>query len=133
LRAHEPEIKARGARVVAVGLGGMEYARSFRTEAGIEFPLVIDKDLATYRVLGLKKANIFHLLRGDNFASRKRAKAAGHRQHKFSKDPFQLNDPFQLGGTFVFGPGNVDHFAHISEAFGDNAPLDQVIAALPQR
>ena len=127
MRAHEPEIKARGAHVVAVGLGGMEYARSFRTEAGLEFPLLIDKDLATYRVLGLKKANIFHLLRGDNFASRKRAKAAGHRQHKFSKDPFQL------GGTFVFGPGNVDHFAHISETFGDNAPLDRVIAALPQR
>ena len=81
----------------------------------------------------LKKANLFHLFRRDNAAARKRAKAAGHRQHRFDRDPFQLNDPLQLGGTFIFGPGNIDHFAHVSETFSDNAPLEQVIAALPQR
>jgi hypothetical protein len=126
LRAHESEVKARGGRVVAVGLGGMEYARSFRAETGIDFPLMVDENLLTYRRLGLKKANIFHLLRADNSAARNRAKAAGHQQHKLGKDPFQL------GGTFVFGPGNKDHFIHISQTFGDNAPLEQVIAALPQ-
>ena len=105
----------------------MEYARSFRKDTGIDFPLFVDEERKTYRVLGLKKANIFHLLRGDNAAARKRAKAAGHRQHTLGKDPFQL------GGTFVFGPGNLDYFAHISETFGDTAPLEQAIAALPQR
>ena len=127
MRAHEEQITTRGARIVAIGLGGIEYARSFRQETGIDFPLLVDESLATYRALGLKKANILHLLRRDNSAARQRAKAAGHRQHKLGKDPFQL------GGTFVFGPGNLDHFAHISETFGDNAPLEQVIAALPQR
>ena len=111
--------------MVAIGLGGMDYARSFRADAGIDFPLLVDQDLATYSALGLKKASIFHLLRGDNFAARQRAKAAGHRQHSLG------NDPFQLGGTFVFGPGDVDRFSHISQTFGDNAPLERVIAALP--
>lgn len=105
----------------------MEYAQAFYRETGITFPLLVDEEMASYRAIGLKKANIFHLLRGDNFARRKQAKAAGHRQHKLGKDPFQL------GGTFVFLPGNVDRFAHISETFGDNAPLDRVIAALPQK
>ena len=124
MRAHEAEIQARGARIGAIALGGMDYARSFRQESGIDFPLLVDEGPTTYRVLGLKKANIFHLLRGDNSAARKRAKAAGHRQHELGKDPFQL------GGTFVFATGNVDRFVHISQTFGDNAPLDQVIAAL---
>lgn len=119
--------------MVAVGLGGMDYARSFRAETGIDFPLLVDHTLITYRALRLKKATILHLFRRDNAAARKRAKAAGHRQHRFDKDPLQLNDPLQLGGSFVFGPGNIDYFAHISETFGDNAPLEQVIAALPQR
>ena len=113
--------------MIAVGLGGMEYARSFRTDTGIGFPLLVDEELRTYRALGLKKANIFHLLRGENASARKRAKASGHRQHKLGKDPFQL------GGTFVFGPGNVDYFAYVSRTFGDNAPLEAVIAAIPPR
>jgi hypothetical protein len=133
LRAHETEIKVRGARVIAIGLGGMDYARSFRQETGLEFPLLVDSELSTYHRIGLKKGNIFHLFRSDNFAWRKRARAAGHRQHSFGRDPFQLNDPFQLGGTFVFGPGDVDHFTHVSRTFGDNAPLEAVIAAIPSR
>src|SRR5438132_1353509 len=64
-------------------------------------------------------------LRRDNATARKRARAAGHRQHRIGKNPFQL------GGSFVFGPGNVDHYAHISETFGDNASPASLLAALP--
>ena len=124
MRAHEAEIKAKGANLAAIGLGGAEYARMFRDETGVDFPLLIDEDSATHRAAGLKKANIFHLLRGDNAKARKRAKAGGHSQHKLGKDPFQL------GGSFVFAPGNVDRFVHISQTFGDNAPLEKVITAI---
>ena len=54
----------------------------------------------------------------------KEAKAAGHRQHKLGKDPFQL------GACFVFAPGNRDVFAHVSKTFGDNASVVKVLAAL---
>jgi hypothetical protein len=40
-------------------------------------------------------------------------------------------NPFQLGGSFVFGPGNVDYFAHVSETFGDNASPAALLAAVP--
>jgi len=56
--------------------------------------------------------------------ARKRAKAGGHRQHKLGKDPLQL------GGSFVFGPGNVDRLVHISETFGDNASPESILEAL---
>ena len=54
----------------------------------------------------------------------KEAKAAGYRQHKPGKAPFQL------GASFVFAPGNLDVFIHLSKTFGDNASVVKVLAAL---
>lgn len=100
------------------------YAREFRKETGITFPLLIDEKRQAYEAAELKSANIFHLLRGDNAEARKRAREAGHQQHQLGKNPFQL------GASFVFAPGNVDRFLHISETFGDNASPAALIAAL---
>ncbi len=76
-------------------------------------------------VLGV--ANLLHIVRRDNFRSRKRAKDAGHRQHQLGRNPFQL------GGSFIFGPGNIDRFARLSKTFGDNATPGTLLAALDPR
>ena len=125
MREHEQEIKAKGARLAVVGLGDVHYARAFKEETGIKFPLLIDERREAYRMIGLKKASLLHLFRRDNARARKRASAGGHRQRKLGKDPLQL------GGSFVFGPGNVDRFVHVSETFGDNAQPGEIIDALP--
>ena len=124
LRAHENEFQAAGAKLAAVGLGDPGYARAFREETGIRFPLLVDEKREAYGAARLRNASLLHLLRRDNFAARKRAREAGHRQHKLGKDPLQL------GGSFVFGPGNVDRFVHVSETFGDNAAPEQLLAAV---
>jgi len=124
LRANEQAFRDRGAALAAVGLGDREYARAFREEAGITFPLLVDEKREAYQALELKTANIFHVFRKDNSEARARAKAAGHSQRELGKNPFQL------GGSFVFGPGNVDRFAHLSETFGDNAPITALLEAL---
>ena len=125
MREREQAFSDKRATLAAIGLGDRHYASVFREETGITFPLLIDEERRAYRAAGLGSANLLHLLRGDNAASRKRARAAGHHQHKFGKNPFQL------GGSFVFGPGNVDRFAHISQTFGDNASPEALLAALP--
>ena len=124
MREHEQEFKARGASLAAVSLGDRNYARIFREDTGITFPLLIDEERLAYRAAGLQKANILHVLRGDNAKARTRAKTAGHRQHQLGKNPFQL------GGSFVFGPGNVDLYAHLSKTFGDNARPEDLLAAV---
>ena len=124
MRGHEQEFQKKGARLIAIGLGGRNYAQAFREDTGIQFPLLIDSDRKAYGTLELKKASLLHLFRKDNLKARKRAKAGGHRQHKLGKDPLQL------GGSFVFAPGNVDRFVHVSETFGDNASPEQILAAL---
>jgi hypothetical protein len=125
LREYQDKFKSKGARLAAVGLGDVNYARAFREETGITFPLLMDDQKEAYRAVGLKKASLLHLLRKDNALARKRAKAGGHRQHKLGKDPLQL------GGSFVFAPGNKDLLAHVSETFGDNASPESILEAIP--
>jgi len=124
LRAHEGEFRAKGTVLAAVSLGDAQYAKVFREETGITFPLLIDEKRKAYEAMELKSGNIFHLLRRDNAVARVQAKAEGHHQHKLGKNPFQL------GGSFVFGPGEVDRFAHLSETFGDNAAVKDLLAAI---
>lgn len=124
MREREQEIRQKGANLAAIGLGDANYARMFREDAKIAFPLLIDEERRAYRAAGLRQANLFHLLRAENAAARDRARADGHKQHKLGKNPFQL------GGSFVFGPGNADLFIHISRTFGDNASVDAVLAAI---
>jgi hypothetical protein len=62
----------------------------------------------------------------DYLNSLKRAQAAGFHQEKL----FARN-PFQLGGSFIFGPGDIDLFAHYSQTFGDNASPASILAAIP--
>jgi len=124
LREHHSEFTAAGANLAAIGLGDLHYAQLFREETGITFPLLIDEHRHAYKAAELKSANVFHLLRSENAKSRARARAAGHHQHKLGKNPFQL------GGSFVFAPGDLDRFVHLSETFGDNAPLSVLLDAL---
>jgi len=125
LREHEQAFRDKGAGLAVIGLGDGLYARLFREDTTITFPLLVDERREAYRAVGLRTASLLHLLRRDNATARKRARAAGHRQHRIGKNPFQL------GGSFVFGPGNVDRYAHISETFGDTASPASLVAALP--
>jgi methylphosphotriester-DNA--protein-cysteine methyltransferase len=124
LREYEQSFRQRGANLAAIGLGDRTYARLFREETGITFALLIDAERLAYHAAGLRNANLLHMLRTDNKTARDRARSSGHRQHKLGQNPFQL------GGSFVFGPGNVDRYLHISRTFGDNAPIEDLLAVL---
>ena len=124
MREHEQEFQRRGANLAAIGLGDLNYARIFREDTGITFPLLVDAGRIAYRAIELPKTSFFGLFTRENFAARARARSAGHRQHKLGKDPFQL------GASFVFAPGNKDLFVHLSEYTGDTAPMSSLLAAI---
>ena len=124
MRVSEEEFKKKGARLAVVGLGDASYAKFFREKTGIQFPLLIDDKREAYKTVGLRHASLLHLLRRDNMQARRRAQAAGHKQHRLGKDPLQL------GGSFVFAPGNKDLFVHVSETFGDNASPEDLLKAI---
>ena len=124
MRANEQAFRDRGANLAAIGLGDANYARLFREETDIRFPLLIDEQRQAYRAAGLRNANVLHVLRRDNKVARERARSAGYRQQRLGQNPFQL------GGSFVFGPGDIDRFSHVSRTFGDNAAVEDLLAAL---
>ena len=124
MREHQSEFLDAGAGLAAIGLGDRTYANIFREEAGITFPLLIDEERIAYHAAQLNSGSVLHLLRSDNAKARTRARSAGHRQHRFGKNPFQL------GGSFVFGPGNRDLYTHLSRTFGDNASINALLSAL---
>ena len=123
MREHEEEFEAAGAQLAAIGLGDASYARLFREETGISFPLLIDERRVAYNAASLRSGSILHLLRRDNSTARKRARAKGHQQRGLGRNPFQL------GGSFVFAPGNRDVYSHLSETFGDNASVQTLLNA----
>jgi len=125
LREHEQEFRQRGANLAAIGLGDLNYARIFREDTGITFPLLVDAGRIAYRAVELRKTTFFGLFTRENFGARSRARAAGHHQHKLGKDPFQL------GASFVFAQGNKDLFVHLSAYTGDNAPVSSLLKAIP--
>jgi methylphosphotriester-DNA--protein-cysteine methyltransferase len=127
LREHEREFQQAGATLAAIGLGDLNYARLFRQETGITFPLLVDAERTAYRAAGLQSGNLLHLFRRDNSQARARARAAGHRQHRLGKNPFQL------GASFIFAPGNRDLFVHLSRTFGDNADPRTLVSVLSSR
>jgi len=104
--------------------GAAYCAQAFREDSGITFPLLIDDKRQAYRAAGLESGSPFHLFRQDNSLARQRARAAGHRQHKLGKNPFQL------GGSFVFGSGIVDLYTHVSQTFGDSARPADLLAVI---
>jgi len=108
-------------------MGDMRYAQAFREEQGIDFPLLVDARREAYKAVELQVADAFHLLRRDNARARKRAMKAGIRRGAVGEHPFQL------GGSFVFAPGNVDLFVHVSETFSDNADPRKFLRALRER
>jgi hypothetical protein len=124
LREFEAAFRQKGANIIVVGLGDSSYASFFREKSGIRFLLLIDEKREAYKAVGLRHASLLHLLRRDNMQARRRAQAAGHKQHKLGKDPLQL------GGSFVFAPGNKDLFVHVSETFGDNASPEDLLKAI---
>ena len=127
MREQESKFKQAGATLAAIGLGDMNYARLFREETGITFPLLVDTERIAYRAVELRSANLFHLLRKDNADARARAKRGGYRQHRLGKNPFQL------GASFVFAPGNRDLYVHLSRTFGDNVDPEMLLAVLVGR
>jgi AhpC/TSA antioxidant enzyme len=124
VRDRETSFIDAGANLAAIGLGDRAYASTFREETGIRFPLLVDEARAAYRAAGLRRASILHLLRAENVRARSVARKAGFRQHRLGANPFQL------GGSFVFGPGDVDRLAHVSQTFGDTLPVDALLRAL---
>jgi alkyl-hydroperoxide reductase/thiol specific antioxidant family protein len=125
LRRSHDEIRSRGAEVVAIGTGDVNYAKAFVSEEQVSFPVLVDDDAAAARAASVPKASIFTLAGPRTWAGSRQAHRDGFRVHRSGKRVTQL------GATFVVGPGSRVRYEHVDAHSSDHAPLDEVLGALP--
>lgn len=123
MRDRLPEIRRRGAEVVAIGNGSAFFAQGFREELEIDFPVLLDPDLRAYRAAGLRRGRV-EILSPRLPLQALRALWQGHRQQGVQ------GDPWQLGGVFVIRAGGDLAYRHRSREAGDHPAMPDVLAAL---
>lgn len=124
LRDHEEEIRAVGVDLAAIGTGDIEYARHFKTERSIDFPLLVDDGLESYRVIGTGRLSLGEVLSPSSLTASVRLLARGRLQGRTGRHPTVL------GATHVIRPGGAVPYAWVNSSLSDEAPLPEVLRAV---
>ena len=120
----EADIRAAGGSIAVVGLGSPTFAKGFRESTKYAGPLFVDGEGLAYRAVALGRLRAWNLLSFRMLRNALRARKEGFRQGKVE------GDPWQLGGTLVVAPGDRLLYAWRNKNADDDAPIDDVIAAL---
>ena len=123
LRDWVPKLTEQGAKLVVIGNGSVEQARSFDEEYQPGFEVLTDPKLAAYRAAELKRNWLLlldPLMWGRAIASMFR----GYMPR------WTRGDAIQQGGTFVIAPGDNVLFEFVSKSGGHHADPADVVSAL---
>jgi len=124
LRGSYDDIVARGADVVAIGTGSVDYAKAFVDVEAIPFAVFVDDDSLAASAASVRRSGPLALIAPRTWTNSRQAWREGFRVHKSGKRVTQL------GATFVVGPGRAVRYAHVDRHSSDHAPLSEVLAAL---
>ena len=124
LMRRRDDIVGSGAGLAVVGQGTPAFAKAFRDETGFRGPIYVDREAKAYAAAGLVKAGPIGLLRPRMLVAAFRARRQGFRQGA------TRGNPWQLGGTLAIAPGDRVVYAWKNASAEDDAPIDQVVAAL---
>jgi peroxiredoxin len=123
LRDFHGDFEALGARLVAVGTGGRQYARDFVAERKIPYLVLVDKTMASHEVIRTKQGPLVGIFKPKVLWAALKARRAGERQGKTGPNPFKF------GAAHVIGPGEQLHYAWINDDYHDNAPVEALLEA----
>lgn len=121
LRDFYGDFEASGARLIAIGTGGRQYAREFVAERKIPYLVLVDKTMASHDVIRIKQGTLRGVFTPRVLWAGLQARFSGARQGKAGPNPFKY------GATHVIGPGGVLHYAWLNDDYHDNAPVDDLL------
>lgn len=124
LRDRYEEIERTGGGVAAIGMGRVEMAAHFRDEFEIPFPLLVDADASSYRLLEMKRGSLWDVV-------------GPHMWMDFSKRLMKgqapkgiQGDALQMGGVAVIETdGRISH-THRARNPADDLPVDELLRLL---
>jgi hypothetical protein len=119
------EFKAADVGLVLIGQATPRHAAQFRRRQGIQLPVLADAERVSYRAAGAQVANMTQLF-GPQSVSK--GLLAGARSRRIQTRT--VGNAAQLGGSLVIRPGGEVVWSHMSAHAGDNAPPDEILAAV---
>ncbi len=124
LHRQTARLTAAGAQLVVIGSGEPRYVSGFRKQTGYDGPVYCDPELGAYRAAGLKRG-VWRTLQPAVVFDAAKTLAGGEVMQGLTR-----GDTFQQGGVLVTLPADRVVYQHVSERAGDNAPAEEVVAAL---
>ena len=124
MRDKDELFRRAGAEVIAIGFGRSSDAAGFARQEQLPFPLLVDSDRRSYKAACLMRSDWAGAVGPKVWASGLRSLMRGRGMRR----PQQ--DPLQLGGAMVVGPGGTVLYRHVAEHSADNAPIEDLLAAL---
>jgi peroxiredoxin len=126
LRERYEEFRGKGSEVVAIGTGDVRYAEDFVASENIPFPVLVDDDGAAARAAAVQVSSFIGLFHPRTWGPTRDTMRRGYGVHKAGKRVTQL------GASFVISPGPSLVYEHIDRDSTDHAPIDELLAAIPQ-
>jgi hypothetical protein len=120
------DLHATGAEVFVIGNGSPQFIDGFRETTGWQGQLYTDPSLEVFDTAGLKRG-VRTVLNARAAIKALGALRAGRRQGRTQ------GDEWQQGGVLVIEPSGDVIWTQVSEYAGDNATVDDIIAAVRRR
>lgn len=122
MRDVEHELSDAG--IAAIGTGGLRYAQDFRRSQRLDFPVLVDPELVSYRAVEARRGTLRQFTSPAVLRAGRRALRAGNVQGRTGEHPLLL------GATHAIRPDGEVIFAWRNADYGDNPPMPALLAAL---
>lgn len=116
------EIEDAGGHVVLIGQGSPRHAAHFRRRQEIDFPVLADEDVVSYKAVGTKRGGAKELLSPSVVA---KGLARAVRSRDIQGRP--VGDVQRLGGVVIVRPGGEVAWSYMAKDAADNADIDEIV------
>lgn len=120
------QVEENGAKIVIIGSGTPEQAKTFARNFNVELDMYVDKSLQTYNAFLLERG-FFKTLGWKSLKCGARALKNGFRQG------WSAGDLWQQGGVFVLGPSRQIVYQHVEQYAGEPLDKDTVLQAIKKQ
>jgi peroxiredoxin len=122
----QQDFEAAGVKLVLIGQLTPRHAAHFRRRQDIHLTVLADEDRTSYKAAGTKIGGV-----GDLIGPGVVAKGFMTTLKTGKLQTRTIGDPAQLGGAMVIAQDGTIVWSHMARNAGDNAPPEEMLAAVP--
>ncbi|XP_032070515.1 peroxiredoxin-like 2C [Thamnophis elegans] len=116
-------------RLVIIGQSAHHHIRPFCNLTGYPHEIYVDPRREIYKILGMKRGeSSSSAVHSPHVKSSLLSGSIKSMWRAMTSPAFDFQgDPAQQGGTFILGPGDEIHFAHLDQNRSDHIPINNIL------